>query len=312
MSRPLRAGAEEYVAMRCALGHQMGNADTLMRFVAWCEARQIETVTTEAALVWASQEGRSSPQWKAQKLSMVRGLARHLAWTDPATQVPPAGLAPGGLFRPVPFIFTDAQVEDLISACRQVRMKPGKPGACAFLIGLLAATGMRISEACGLDVSDIGRADLPHGQAATTLAIRHAKNGSARTIPLHPTTAQAVLRRAADMPAGPEPMPLISVAGNRFKPSALRNHIWPQLLAAAGIDTEPVRPRIHCLRHCFAVKSLVSWYRTGAPDIDARIGWLSAYLGHANPANTYWYLQAVPELMALAAARAAKPWGTEQ
>ena len=308
MTRPLRAGAEEYVAMRRALGYQMGNADTLIGFVTWCETRQIETVTIEAALAWASGEGASSPQWRSAKLSMVRGLARHLAWTDPATQVPPGGLSPAHLSRPVPFIFTDPQVEDLISACHKVRMKPGKADACAFLIGLLASTGMRIGEACALNTSDVGAADLPGG-AVTTLAIRHAKNGSARTIPLHPTAGLAVLRHAPRPRPGSEPTPLISVAGKRFRPGALRNHIWPQVLTIAGLDGEPVKPRIHGLRHAFAVRSLISWYEAGEPDIDARIGWLSAYLGHANPASTYWYLQSVPELMALAAQRAAKPWG---
>jgi integrase len=293
--------------MRRALGYRMGNAGSLMGFVAWCEARQIGTITTEAALACASGDGASSPQWKTVKLSMVRDLARHLAWTDPATEIPPAGLSPARLSRPVPFIFTNAQVGDLISACHEVRMKPGKADACGFLIGLLASTGMRISEACGLDVSDVGSADLPGGEA-TTLTIRHAKNGSDRTIPLHSTTGQAVLGHMPRGRPGLGATPLISVAQNRFKPGALRNHIWPQLLTITGLATQPVKPRIHCLRHAFAVKSLINWYETDVPDIDARIGWLSAYLGHANPASTYWYLEAPPKLMTLAAQRAAKPW----
>jgi integrase len=168
------------------------------------------------------------------------------------------------------------------------------------LIGLLAVTGMRQGEACRLGRDN---ADLQSG----TLVIADSKFGKSRQVFLHPTTAAALhaYERARDQ-MFPEPKAATFLVNSRGSPLNEHNvqHTFATLIAAAGIQAPPGRraPRLHDLRHTFTVATMLDWYRDGA-NVQARLPLLSTWLGHADPKSTYWYLQAIPELLALAAGR---------
>jgi len=305
----LRRSAEEYVRMRRGLGYKLVSTEALLaEFVTWCEQRAITAITTESALEWAVSSPTGSTTWRAQRLSAVRVFARYRVCFDPDTEVPPVDLLPAPLRRRVPFIYTDEQVATLMDACRQVVSPAGKASTCAFLIGLLACAGMRISEACLLTIGDIGTAEV-QGRTFATLTIDAAKGGRARTIPLDPSASAAIDAYLSDRGTARSGDPLIAVAGEPFAPRQIRVHVWPRLLAHTRVGTGTEHPpRLHDFRHTMAVRRLISWYAEDVADIDARIAWLSTYLGHADPASTYWYLQAVPELLAVAGQRGAASW----
>jgi integrase/recombinase XerD len=291
---------EEYLALRRALGFKLAKEGRFLPdFAAFTDAAGATTVTVDLAVRWAAQPQGTSPVWAAQRLSMVRGLARYLQAIDPATQVPPAGLLPARTRRATPYIYCDAEVTALMTAARALP-SPLKAATFQALIGLLAATGMRGSEAMSLDRGDLDT-------EARVLTIRATKFRKSRQLPLHPSTLralagyQAIRDRACPAPAAPSL--LVSTTGARLCHSTVQP-VFRQLLGQAGIGQGTRRPRatIHGLRHTFAVKTLLSWYRDGQ-DVQARLPTLSTYLGHASPAATYWYLTATPELLALAAGR---------
>jgi integrase/recombinase XerD len=291
---------EGYLAMRRALGFKLGKEGRLLRdFAGFAEAAGARTVTTGLAVAWAILPRNASPVWAAQRLSMVRGFARYLQAFDPAAQVPPAGLLPARTRRVTPYIYSDAEVAALMTAARMLR-NPLKAATLETLIGLMAVTGMRGSEAMALDDGDI---DDP----ARLLTIRATKFRKSRQLPLHPATLgalggyQALRDRLCPVPATGSP--LVSTTGARLCQATVQP-AFRHLLLKAGIGQGSSRPRptIHGLRHSFAVKTLIGWYRDGQ-DVQARMPSLSTYLGHVAPAATYWYLTGTPELLALAAGR---------
>ena len=294
----VRDAARGYLALRRALGFKLAAHGPLLDSLAgYLESAGLETVTTDAALAWAMLPQQVQPfRWKA-RLGVARGFARYLAASDPAAQVPPAGLLEARPDRHVPCIFTGQEISALIAAAGQHRWHlPAVTYPALF--GLIAAAGLRLSEATGLDDGD---ADLDTG----IITIRDSKFGKSRQIPLHPTAVTA-LRRYRDqrerLRPSAEPALFISAAGTRVIGTNARAE-FRRITAVTGTGTAAgTRPRIHDLRHTFAVRTLTSWYRDGA-DVAARMPLLSAYLGHVSPVSTYWYLQAVPELLALAARR---------
>ncbi len=181
------------------------------------------------------------------------------------------------------------------------RLKPALRAATyQTLVGLLAVTGMRVGEAISLDRGDV---DLGDG----VLTVWYSKFGKSRELPLHPTTVDALRDYAAVRDKlCPKPQAasfLLSAAGTRLVYVTVQQ-VFAGLLRTAGV-TGPAGsqgPRLHSTRHTFACLTLLGWYRAGE-DVQARMPLLSTYLGHANPANTYWYLSAVPELLSLAAQR---------
>jgi integrase len=168
------------------------------------------------------------------------------------------------------------------------------------LIALIAATGLRVGEALALDVDDL---DLTAG----VLAVRRSKFGRSRLVPLHPQVTAALgdyLRQREQIWPSPTSTALfLTITGTR-KQYAHVQQTFAKLVRRVGLahKTPNCRPRIHGLRHTFAVRTLIDWYRDGA-DVQARLPMLSAYLGHSEPAYTYWYLEAAPDLLAAAAAR---------
>lgn len=293
----LRGHLADYLAMRRALGFALVRTQKLLgQFLGFLEEHGAEYVTVQAAVRWSTAPGASN-HWHAYRLCAVRGFASYLHALDPAHQVPPRGLIPSGPLRATPYLYTDLEITALMDGAAALRFELRR-ATYATLIGLLAATGMRVGEAIALDRDDF---DPLHG----VLTVTGAKGGKSRLLPLHPTTTAALrayLAQRDRLPDGTRSAALlVSSTGARLLYCNVQE-TFTTLAQAAGLvpRSSACRPRLHDLRHRFAVLTLLDWYRTGA---DARAGMLalSSYLGHSDPAATYWYLSAAPELLALAA-----------
>jgi len=301
----LRVAIEDYLALRRALGFKLAGHDRLLAdFADYLDQTKTPTITITAALAWAIRPQAAQPiRWRA-RLCVVRGFARHLRALDPRVEVPPVDLLPHRHQRPVPYLFSPAEIAELLKAAGRLR-SPLRAAACQTLFGLLAATGMRVGEAIRLDDADV---DYQAGM----LSVRESKFGKSRQLPLHATTLDALgryaLYRDQQRLAATTSSFFVSTTGTRLVYTNLRG-TFRTLVRAAGIGAAAPRyPRIHDLRHSFAVATLLDWYRDGG-DVAARTPLLSAYLGHTSPASTYWYLQAAPELLALAANRVERSLG---
>jgi integrase len=232
-------------------------------------------------------------------MTAARGFARYLAGIDETTEVPPLGLVASRQRWRRPFIFTPADIDRAMSQARTVIESPLRAATYETVIGLLASTGLRIGEAIKLDRSDI---DWDEGM----LLIRESKFGKSRLVALHPSTAKA-LATFAELRDELQPQPntaafFVSLTRNRLS-YAVVQETFRRLVDTAGIGAGAISPpRLHDLRHTFAVTTLLAWYRSGE-NVQAKIPALSTYLGHREPGSTYWYLSAAPELIALAAAR---------
>lgn len=296
----LRHALADYLQLRRSLGHKMAEAAYLLPdFVAFMHERGEETVTTAAALAWMkAAEPDVVTTLSPRRITAVRGFARYLSGIDPATEIPPLGLVPyRQRWRP-PFLFSDTDISAVTAEASRLA-QPLRAATYRTLIGLLSCTGLRIGEAIKLDGDDI---DWAEG----VVLIRETKFGKSRLVPLHETTT-AALREYATLrdqisPKPKDPAFFISLAARRLI-YAVVAETFRTLITAAGVGIgAPVRPRLHDLRHTFAIRALLHWYRT-EDNVQARIPSLSTYMGHREPAHTYWYLSAAPELLALAAAR---------
>lgn len=300
--------AERYLRLRRALGHDLAEAGRLLpRFVAYLDAIGAQTITITAAIAWAQEPAAQAGTsvWP-RRMSVARGFARHLAGIDPRTEVPPLGLIPSRQRRRAPYIYAPDEIAALMGQARRLG-SPLRAATFETLLGLLAATGLRIGEARRLE-----RADLDWAEGV--LVVRESKFGKSRLVALEPSVIEA-LRAYADRRDQLVPRPrttsfFASAVGTPLIYTTVCE-VFRALCGAAGIGVgAPRRPRIHDLRHTFAVRTLASWYRAGE-DVEARLAWLATYLGHREPRYTYWYLQAAPELLALAAGRLASAWEKE-
>jgi len=298
--------AADYLQLRRALGHKLADAHRLLpRFVAYLDAAGATTVTVEAALAWARRPDAdpASSVWM-RRMAVARGFARHMAGIDPGTEVPPRGLVTFRQRRRSPFIYSEADITVLMAQARRAIPTPLRAATVETLIGLLAATGMRVGEAIRLERPDLVWAD-------GVIVVRDSKFGKSRLVPLHASAVAALAAYAGQRdrlrPGAQSPTFFVSTAGTALLYSDLC-HTFRKLVDETGVGA-PRRPTIHDLRHTFAVKTLAGWYRDGH-DVQARLPRLATFLGHRNPASTYWYLSAAPELLSLAAARLEMAQGT--
>ncbi|WP_248761197.1 tyrosine-type recombinase/integrase [Pseudarthrobacter sp. SSS035] len=296
----------DYLQLRRSLGHEMAEARWLLPgFVAYLDGLGASTVTIQAALEWAQQSPTGHVTTAGpRRMTAARGFARYLAGIYPGTEIPPLGLMPHRQRWRQPFIYSAADIEALMGQARISITPPLRAATYETLVGLLAAGGLRIGEAIKLDRSDIGWSE-------GLLLIRESKFGKSRLVPLHSTAMQALsayaqLRDELE-PRPEEPSFFVSQTHRRLC-YVVVCQTFRQLVNAAGVGAgAPSAPRLHDLRHAFAVRTLLSWYRTGE-DVQAKLPWLSTYLGHREPASTYWYLSAAPELLSLAASRQNTGW----
>jgi integrase len=299
--KTLKGHLDDYLRLRRQLGYKMKEAEVLLRnFVRVSDQEGARFITTKLALRWATQ-GNTKPCQKGYRLGAVRRFALHVSGHDSRTEVPAQKLLPYQLHRRNPYHFTDENVRKLIDAARAIApINKIKGPTLSTVLGLLAVTGMRVSEVLALDCSDVNF-------ARQLLTVRSAKGNKSRLILLHPSTAEE-LRRYATVrdnlyPNRPNASFFVWEGGVRLDYSSV--HRWYLLVGCEiGLRRPGAQhgPRIHDLRHYFAIRTLLHWYRSGA-DVEARLPELATYLGHVHVRDTYWYLSAVPELLQLATLR---------
>jgi integrase/recombinase XerD len=298
---------QDYLALRRALGYKLHSDGTALEsFVAFMEQQHQDAISTELALAWATLPTTAQPARWARRLSMVRGFARYCRALDSRSEVPPCDLLPMQYQRQTPYFFTDDDIRQLLQATLQLDRKD-----CFFnqtlhcLFGLLSVSGLRVGEALNLVVDDV---DLDTG----VLTIRGAKFGKSRLIPLHQTTVGVLVSYKKARQEALTGQPLLYWFVNRQRRHLSYdcaryhfNHLMTSI--SPNSSTKNRRPHLHDLRHRFALSTLITWYHDGL-DVERCLPILSAYLGHVETRDTYWYLSACPALMHAATERLEQHW----
>ncbi len=303
---PLRQAVEDYLQLRRSLGFQLRVPGRLLHsFAAFAEREKATHLTADLALRWAQQPADARPTTWAVRLQTVRRFAIWLSASDRRTEVPPAGLLPYRYERKRPYLYSDAEIVKLVGTASQLPSPTGLKGRTfATIFGLLAVTGMRISEVLALDQEDV---DLQEG----ILRIHRSKFGKSRLVAVHESTRQTLanyMRERDHVVSRPASAAFfLSEGGNRVTEWASRYN-FAKVSRQVGLRsaTNECRhghgPRLHDMRHRFAACTLLNWYRAGI-DVEREIPKLATYLGHVHVNETYWYLEAVPELLELATRR---------
>ncbi|HXX23159.1 MAG TPA: tyrosine-type recombinase/integrase [Terriglobia bacterium] len=299
---------KKYLSIRRSLGFRLQLPGSLLRkFVGFVNAAGASHITTELALRWAMQPRRAQPWTWAWRLGMVRRFAKWLSAIEPRTEIPATSLLPHRYRRKPPHLYRDEEIERVL---RRTQHLPSYKGLRArtftTIFGLLVATGMRVNEALGLDRPDV---DLDRG----ILYIRRTKFGKSRYVPVHPSTVEALKQYATArdrlFPAPLTPAFFVSERGRRV-PDWTARYTFAKVSQQVGLRPAAYGhgrgPRLHDLRHRFAVCTLIRWYRAGL-DVERELPKLATYLGHVHVNDTYWYLEAVPELLQLATDRLMEP-----
>jgi integrase len=293
---------EEYLALRRGMGYALHiEGAELLRFARYADRKGHHgAITAELAVEWAKLPQQADPLYWARRLDMVRRFAKHRRLFDPHTEIPAQGVFGPSYRRPQPHIYSDAAIRQLIQQASLLGPAGGlRPKTYQTLFGLLACTGLRISEALHLK-----RDDVNVQQGLITIAATKFKK--TRLVPLHPSAAQALKRYSQQRDQYHKHPPsetfFLSEHGTSLK-------YWKVLMTFITLRQQlgweatgrPV-PTIHGLRHSFVVSRIVLWYREGV-DLDRRIAALSTYLGHVKVTDTYWYVTATPELLSLSTER---------
>lgn len=289
----------DYLLLRRLMGHALSRHEQLIgSFLTSTDAAGDMVITVDAAVTWACAGPGTSPRWRAARLAALRPFARYLHDLDPTlAQLIPAGLIPARLVRGLPYIYTDSQITSLMDAA--LLLRPALRGlTVSCVIGLMAATGMRISEALALTTADV---DLGAGMLTVT-----GKRANQRLVPVHATTSAALrayLRSSRMLTVVTEDAFFVNTLGGGPHPTGVER-AFREVTTTLGYGARPggKPPRLHDLRHSFATRALIRAYQEGV-DVDRRVTLLATYLGHVSPASTYWYLTATPELLELSAAR---------
>jgi integrase/recombinase XerD len=305
----LTAAINNYVTMRQGLGFKLVQVEGLLKsFAMFMETQGRSWVTNELTLKWALQPTGGQPAFWAKRLSAVRGFARYRSATDARTEIPDRGLLPNRPRRAKPHLYTEDEIANLLAATSALKSDSGLRAQTHYcLFGLLAVTGMRISEAINLERQDV---DLQRG----LLTVRGAKFGKSRLVPIHNSTRSVLAQYAAARDVQfAHPVAanfLVSERGQSLSASTVRA-TFCQLSVQIGLRASEDRtgPRLHDLRHRFATETLLRWYRSGE-DIERRLPALSTFLGHSRTSDTYWYISACPELMGEAVRRLQQRWET--
>ena len=298
------ACVEQFIALRRGLGYRSPSQERALRAF----GRHLDQgghegpIGLESSLDWATNTASTDPCNPARRLTTVRGYLRHLAAIDGATEVPEPGLLGSTGHRKPPHVYSDAEISDLVQAAAGLAPPGGlRPRCYATLFGLIACTGLRISEALALRCGDV---DLDQA----VLTIRAGKRGRTRIVPLHPTALPpladyATQRRRRCGPPGKDAAFFRTDRSDQISYNTA-HHTFSLLRRQLGwTATGRTRaPRIHDLRHRMVVRRIQTWHAQNV-NVDANIAVLATYLGHVEVRDLYWYLSAVPELMGIVAAR---------
>jgi integrase len=297
------ARVERYLSTRRKLGYELRvEGKELIRFAHYADSHGHRgPVNTKVALNWASSAQGCTRRYQARRLESVRCLARYLAVFEPHTEIPPKGLLGPAHRRIQPHIYTPQEVAALLRAAATLQPREGiRPRTYVTLLGLVACTGLRLCEALRLDRQDV---DIAEG----ILTVRKSKFRKSRLVPLHPTASCALQEYATFrdryLPGVGCTRFLLSQRGTALMPSVV-HWTFCGLRQKAGLESSGQQraPRIYDLRHTFACRRLLEWYREGR-DVNHLVPSLATYLGHVKVTDTYWYLTGVPELMSIAGRR---------
>ncbi|MGC2765820.1 MAG: tyrosine-type recombinase/integrase [Candidatus Acidiferrum sp.] len=300
----LEQALNDYLRIRRSLGYRLREPEGLLRnFIAFLQAERVSYITRQVALRWATQPAKAQPATWAGRLGIIRRFAIWHSATEPRTEIPPAGLLPHRYRRKPPHIYSDEEIEIVLRESQRLPSPNGlRARTYTTLFGLLVATGMRVNEALGLDRVDV---DLERG----ILYIRRTKFGKSRYVPVHASTV-AALKKYAEVRDRVFPAPLIPAFFISEKSSRITEwmarYTFAKLSQRVGLRASAKGhghgPRLQDMRHRFAARTLIHWYRAGL-DVERELPKLSTYLGHVHVNDTYWYLEAVPELLQLATDR---------
>lgn len=294
---------ECYVGLRKAIGYTVHSEEKLLKdFVAFLVSGTVDgPIRAQTAVDWACtpSPGRG-PSGQASRLKVVRGFLSHLRATMPETEVPGPGIL-SPIRRPTPYLYSASEIEMLLSEASRLGPKGSlRPHTYGTLIGLFASSGLRVGEALRLKVEDVRLIAVP-----PHLYLIEGKFRKSRLVPLHSTTVEKMdaylNKRKLLFYDGLSEAFFVSEKGGHLTYNACWE-TFAGLLQRTGIRKQSIggRPGIHALRHSFTVGRMVEWYRAGMPVKDLLPN-LSVYLGHVQPAHTYWYLTATPELLSTAA-----------
>ena len=296
---------DRYLSIRRSLGYDLREDErVLRRFVAFADSEGVTHITTDLCLRWQGTFGSVKRQTCGGRFIMVRLFGQWLHGLDDRHEVPPRGLVPTPTRRPSPYIYSEAEIATVINEAAKLPSIYGMRGLTySTLFGLIAVTGLRISEAVGLNTVDL---NLDDG----VLHIRCGKLGKQRLLPLAASVVDRLHAYTTERNRllGATPVPLfVKCGGERIGVDGAQYN-FAQICQRIGLR-DPQRhfrsgrgPRIHDLRHTFAARTMIEWYRSGKDPAREMIK-LSTWLGHAKPDHTYWYIEAVPELLELASAR---------
>jgi integrase len=296
---------DRYLSVRRSLGYDLLTEERrLRRFARFADQEGAPHIDTALFLRWDASLPAATTSTRSARLSAVRLFAQWLSSIDPAHEVPPRGLLPDRSQRPRPHIYSEAEIASIIAAAKALPSIYGLRGLTySTLFGLIAVTGLRISEALALDRDDL---DVENG----VVRVRRGKLGKERLLPLDSTVVAQLVGYSAErdrlLGSAPDAF-FVTCKGTRLTDCSARYnfaHACQQigLRAHQHYCRHGRGPRIHDLRHTFAVRTMINWLRTGKDPAREMIR-LTTYLGHTDPDNTFWYLEAVPELLDLAMAR---------
>lgn len=297
---------DEYLALRRSMGFDLSFEERVLRkFANFGGENGFDRISAPLFLDWKANYGGADDNTWSRRLGMVRRFAFWLAEHDDRTEVPSSQLVGGRYRRRVPYIYAPTQIADIVTEAGRLPSPYGLRAAFwQTLFGLIAVTGMRVSEALSLDLQDV---DLDRA----VLTLRNTKNGKDRQLPVKEDTVaqlahyaglrdRLVAQKASRFFIKEDGQPA-GDCGARYNFAQVSRNIG--LRSPQAYNRHGLGPRIHDLRHTFAVHTILDWFRDGR-DIETEMYKLSTYLGHSEPKHTFWYIEAVPELMQLAAERA--------
>jgi integrase len=302
MTRSVFEMVDSYITMRRGLGYRSVTQERSLRAFARHLDGHEGPIPLEKTLDWATSTSSIDPRNPARRLATVRGLLRHLHAMDGTTEVPAPGLLGSTGHRNPPYVYSDAEIIDLLTAATRLDPVNGlRPRCYVTLFGLLACTGLRISEALALSCADV---DLDGG----VITVRAGKRGLTRLVPVHPTTVAALANYASERELrhgtpGAEEAFFRTDTSERISYN-VAHHAFSVVRRRLGwtADGRTRAPRVHDLRHRMVVRRIETWHVQGV-DVDSKMSALATYVGHVEVRDVYWYLSAVPELMSIVAQR---------
>jgi integrase len=296
---------DRYLSIRRSLGYKLSTDERILRkFIKFVESVGTEYITTALFLRWRTAFGKANNQTWAHRLGTVRIFAQWLHTMDSRHEIPPQSLIPSRVRRPHPYIYSEEDIRRIVETAAELPSINGiRALTCSTLFGLIAVTGLRVSEALSLDADDV---DLDNG----VITLQQGKLGKARLLPVSDSTRVRLAdytKKRDRLLGAPSQAFFVADHGNRLTDCGARYNFAAVcqmigLRSPQKFNRHGRGPRIHDLRHAFAVRTLLNWYRHSAEPAREMIK-LSTYLGHSKPAHTYWYIEAVPELLELAAKR---------